>query len=88
MRVLAAQLQKERQQREIERWMQQQKEATAERQKRERLRCSDNQYAELMGVKAPPQKRGKPCCAGHVHGPKPSAAAPLQGAWAPPPPAR
>ena len=65
-----------------------QKEATAERQKRERLRCSDNQYAELMGVKAPPQKRGKPCCAGHVHGPKPSAAAPLQGAWAPPPPAR
>ena len=59
-----------------------QKEATAERQKRERLRCSDNQYAELMGVQTPPQKCTKRCCPG-APGPKPSAARPLQGAWAP-----
>ena len=63
-----------------------QKEEAAARQKRERLACSDNQYAELMGGeerggKRPKHRRTKPAPA--WNGPKPSAARPLQGAWVP-----
>ena len=63
-----------------------QKEEIAAQQKRERLACSDNQYAELMGGeerggKRAKHRRTKP--APVWNGPKPSTAQPLQGAWAP-----
>lgn len=60
------------------------KEEAAARQKRARLACNDNQYAELIGT----SKCAKSCCSVADHpkpaGPKPSAARALQGAWAVP----
>ena len=68
-----------------------QKEEVAQRQKRERLACSDNQYAELMGGeerggKRAKHRRTKP--APVWNGPKVRPARPPQGAWASPTPAR
>jgi len=66
------------------------KEEIAQRQKRERLACSDNQYAELMGGEERGAKRAKHCRTKPApvwNGPKVAAARPLQGAWAPPTPA-
>ena len=63
-----------------------QKEEAAEQQKRERLACSDNQYAELMGCEPRDAKRAKhrrTKAAPVWNGPKACAARPLQGAWAP-----
>lgn len=67
-----------------------QKEEAAAQQKRERLACSDNQYAELMGGEERGAKRAKHCRTKPApvwNGPKTAAARPLQGAWAPPTPA-
>ena len=68
-----------------------QKEEIAAQQKRERLACSDNQYAELMGGeerggKRAKHRRTKP--APVWNGPKVRPSRPPQGAWASPTPAR
>jgi len=61
-----------------------QKEATEAQQKRERVRCNDNQYAALMGVEARATKRSKiqrTKAAPVWNGPKVSQPKAPQGVW-------